>query len=234
MRLLKKSAVASEASQQKKQLIDEGIAIARKVDALRQALAGLEEQQSRFVGGMEEELRRRTKALFDEIAGRESEIRALEERRKDLTAPLDAEWQKVRSASSEVQSSKMLIEKGLKVLAEKEKMSEEKHRNSKAVLARVNVRERELLKIYEKAEEAADSAEIMKAIAAKEKEESGRDIAERHQAILSREASVAVREREQDILAAMIEEKEREIISEKARLKDRSDTLERAFRRLQK
>ena len=68
MKLLPKSQVHAQVNEQRRQQIDEGMILAKKVDALRQTLAELEEQQRKFSEGTKRELERETQELHEEIA----------------------------------------------------------------------------------------------------------------------------------------------------------------------
>lgn len=234
MKLLKKSVIANELAEQRKTQIDEGLSIARKVDTLRNTLASLQKQQADFLNGMQAELEKRTRHLLDEIATREQIVISLEERRQKLLIPLTAEWEKIKMAQREVLFDKELIRKGLEKLADKERKSEEKYANSKVVLARVNVRERELLKVYAKAEENTQQTETIKQKALEDKARIDKYVEEQNQILLTREAEIAVKERENIIEKDRLEVLSREIIKTKAQLEDQRKTLERAITRIKK
>lgn len=234
MKLLKKSVLVNELAEQRKAQIDEGIAIARKVDVLRQTLASLQKQQADFLNGMQLELEKRTKFLLDEIATREQIVIGLEERRKKLLEPLDNEWAKVEQGKKEVLFDKELVKKGLERIADKESKANEKYQNSKNVLARVNVRERELLKVYNKADENTQETENIKKKAIEDKERIDKYVAEQNQILLTREANIAVAERENQIEKDRLEILNSEIIKTKAQLEDQRKTLERAINRTKK
>lgn len=231
MKLLKKSALANELAQQRQAQIDEGIAIARKVDTLRQTLASLEKQHSDFLNGMQSELEKRSRYLLNEIATREKILIEIEERRQKLLIPLDAEWEKLNQEKSKLATDKDLIAKGLLKIQEKQKLTDEKYQESKKTLARINVRERELVKVYDKAEENSKEIETIKKNCLKDKERLDQYIKEQTQSLLEREAEIAVRERENQIKSDKLEIKEKEIIKTKAQLEDQRKTLERALAR---
>lgn len=234
MKLFKKSVVASEAAEQKRRQIDEGIAIARKVDALRETLASLEKQQSEFIRGTETELKAKAANLIDGIARMEWEISQLEERRKSLISPLDGEWIKVSREKNLVEAQKDDLARKLAEAEESNSEAEDKYANAKSVLAKVKVRERELEKAYSDASAAKSEAEKSKERKLMKEKVSDERIAEKDQELLSREAGIAAKERENQIEKERLERENREIIRTRAQLEDQRGTLERAMKRLTK
>jgi hypothetical protein len=234
MKLLKKSVLVNELAEQRKSQIDEGMAIARKVDILRQTLASLEKQQADFLNGMEAELQKRTKFLLDEIADRERIVITLEDRRKKLLVPLDAEWSQLEQAKKGVLFDKELVKKGLEKIAEKEAKAEEKYQASKTTLARINARERELIKVYDRAELDAEETEKIKVKALEDKARLDKYAEEQNDALLKREAEVAVAERENSIEKDRLENYKKNLEKATKQLEDRINTQERNEQRIKR
>src|SRR3954469_15526260 len=103
MHLLPKSVIQSQVASQKKAQIDEGIALARKIDVLRETLAGLELKHSQFVAGMGRELEQKTKHLHETVGELERNIADLQEKRAELSKSLDSQWEEVRQKEQEIE-----------------------------------------------------------------------------------------------------------------------------------
>lgn len=67
MKLLPKSQVLANVNEQKRLQIEEGVILAKKVDALRQTLLDLEDQQRKFIEGQRAVLERELGQLNREI-----------------------------------------------------------------------------------------------------------------------------------------------------------------------
>lgn len=226
MQLLKKSAVQGELAQQRKQLIDEGVKIASKVDLLRQTLADLEVQQAQFVEKSRMELEAQTKTLFNEVVYRKQEIESLEEQKRLLLIPLDEEWNKVQEKTKEVDSLAIDLISKIEKLESKERLVEEKNTDAKNTLYRINVRERELIKLYdnEKIKESEINERVNETIARQDEIE--KYFENKNSELLSREAVIAVKERENQIAKEKNEEERQDIINIKIQLEDQRLTLE--------
>lgn len=234
MKLLKKSIIQSDLAFQRKQQIDEGILIAQKVDALRQTLASLESQHKRFVEGTKRELEKEIQSLVLDIQNFKVEILSLKEKREKLLEPLTVEWKLVRDKALENQNISDALDSKMFKIVEKEQKVIAQGIKAKEVLARINSRERELLKIYERAadnekdtEVALKEAESIRAKATKHFEDTNVNL-------LNRESVVAISEREIEIERKQIESDKSELVKARIQLADQRKTLERAFNRLKK
>lgn len=88
--------IANEVIQDKKrQQIDEGLLIAKKVDALRGSLLELENQRAYFIEQTSSAINIATSQVYQDKQELENEIKDLEKQRKKLQEPLDKEWKKV-------------------------------------------------------------------------------------------------------------------------------------------
>lgn len=97
-RLLDKKVVATEIASQRKQLIDQGSNLARKVDAIRETKieeeGNLEKFRTQTIGIVQKEIDEKIKQR-DELR---FQIKGLEKERKLLQMPLDKEWEKIKTA----------------------------------------------------------------------------------------------------------------------------------------
>ena len=102
MKLLKKSQIIEKQNSERKSVIDSGLVLAKKVDALRQDMLSLEKQRNDFIRGSQEQLEATIGNLKNQKIGLEKEI---EEQKKILTKlrePLDEEWIKLNNAKEDL------------------------------------------------------------------------------------------------------------------------------------
>lgn len=102
----------------KKSEIDSGIYLATRIDKLRETLAGLEQQQAKFIQSNKQVI---TDSLAPFIKQKDElleELTKLEEQRAKLQEPLDNEWQRVHAKQdtlikyeNELRQSKFIYEK---------------------------------------------------------------------------------------------------------------------------
>ena len=234
MKLLPKSVVNTELASQKKKQIDEGLLIARKVDALRVTLASLEKQHKDFIDGMQIELKLQTKPLIDEISERKLEIRDLEEKKKLLLVPLTKEWSEVNEQRKQLDIISENLAKEQIVMKKDREVLEARLKKEKENVVKINTIRNEIAKVLKKTEdneiETSKSLESAKLV----KERTIKDCTERTQAINTRDAGVAVREREVELQKESNDRDAKFIKEEKIRLLDQRATLERAMSRLNK
>lgn len=234
MKLLKKSTIQKDLAEQKRQQIDEGLTIARKVDDLRLTLADLEAKHAAFIGGMKAEMEKQTGQLSKDIANKQQEVGYLEAERLELIKPLTAEWEEVVKKCAEIEQIKSDL---LVVSAEtlqKEKKLENKIRLESENLNRIKVRERELIRVYDGVAQNLQDTERIKQEVIGEKNRwdkyydiKNAEFAEREKGITSYLFTLDKRKEQ-------IEMEEKEIADEKIRLKDQRETLERTLARINK
>lgn len=219
-------------AKERKAQIDEGVALARKVDALRETLGNLEAQQTSFLNGMQSELHNRTNHLIEKIAGMERDVLDLEEKRKELLKPLSNEWAEVNMKRAEIDSIKLILDKNLSKTAEKEQKLTLLGNGIKERLSRIKVRERELDKVYLSADEVKNDIENIKLDILKQKESQIISFEQANKKLLQREKDIESRQFTLDNRLEQIEIAEKEIKEEKIRLLDQRQTLERAMARI--
>lgn len=136
MKLFKKSTLSIELANQKRNQIEEGISLAKRVDALRETLVDLKRQEDEHIKGMKERIDRETHDAEFRLRVLESEIAELLMRKDDLK-----EKQKFLD---EMDQSKAVIQKGLDRIREKEEKIELMRKDEKDRLTRIKIREKEL------------------------------------------------------------------------------------------
>ena len=117
MKLLPKQKVQSLIENERANQINEGIMLAKKIDALREKLADLQQQHSLFVMGMEDNLKAKTENLFQEIERRETEIKLLEIKRQELLKPLDEAWQQVEMTHRALVENQSIVDGKLREIS---------------------------------------------------------------------------------------------------------------------
>lgn len=234
MRLQPKIEVNNLVASQRKIQIDEGVRIAQRVDALRETLASLEAQHSKFIEGMEGELRRRTNHLIANISDLEKDIIDLEDKRRFLQIPLDDKWREINQKIGEISQFKANLEKKEAKLIEKELIQDGRDRKSKELMVRVKSRDKASIKANDESEQLKTESEKIKVellaskLAQEESfEKKSKELDERENSLISYTFTLTRREEE-------IEFHEQEIRNEKVRLTDQRQTLERAMARLKK
>lgn len=234
MKLHLKSVVGREIASQRTAQIQEGVAIAKKVDALRETLASLEAQRIKFISGMTGELTKETEGLIARIGELKSEIGELEDKRRQLLIPLDDAWQKVgevqkslASEREEIASEKRQIELAKQRLAEKAADIRDR-------LGKTKVRERELARIYLKAETDGQEAVSIKAKLLEEKESQDARLAAQEAELAKKIAKVDFDERAVLHANELLDFREKAINNKERQVNDRYQTLLRTQARLTK
>lgn len=232
MKLLKKSTINVEIASERRKQIDEGMFVAKKVDLLRETLVNLEQQHAKFVDGMERQLVDRTKETAIKLKSLQDEITSLQEKRNLLLIPLDEEWKKVNIRELEIEKLKNdLIEQSSLFLKQQLDLDIQK-KKEKTVLTRINTREKELIRVYSRAEENTQKSEEVLNIRLREKTEDDKFFEEKNKELIDREASIAVKERELKIHKDIVDEKIKENDIREMKLLDREQTLEREINRI--
>lgn len=231
MQLLKKSTVQLEAQNQRRKQIDEGIVIAQKVDALRQTLGNLQAQHAKFLEGMTAELEEQTQPLIKQIASLKREIIDLEDKRKELLQPLDEKWARVHVKQAELSEAESELGKNAYKVSAREKKAVELGTDLKNRLFKVKTRERELDKTIREASEELYIVEEKKREAERVRSDADEYATATDQILLSREAELAVREREMQMLKEHTDDRQKEMDLREARLIDREQTLDREIKR---
>ncbi len=234
MKLLRKAEAAQAGALARKMQIDEGVQVARKVDALRKELADMEEQFRTFSERKRAETDSEFGALERKISEMKSEISLLEARRAELLKPLDAErleidrrTEEVRKAESEaskvasaneterrkIANDRLSFDRMSKEFALKVRETDENNRKSGKCLLEASER----LEKARQTEIEADSYESAKKS----------DLARR-------EANLASGERELELSKKSLRAEKIEINRQRLLLEDREATLEREINRQKK
>jgi hypothetical protein len=232
MKLLTKQQVNTEVQTQRKMQIDEGLTLAKKVDALREKLASLETQQKKFFENMDSELHLRFDWLYNQIADKERELKELNERRNKFLENPENVQKMLLSDLKDFEGKKAELAKNQAKLTEKEQKTIENAQKAKELLFKARTREKEVERVYDRADQVRIETE-KKYVELINKEENidklfqdkTKEMEEKEKSLSSHEFTLKVRE-EHIVL------REEELANERIRLADQRATLERAMQRL--
>jgi len=232
MKLLSKQEINAHKAVEKKQQIDEGMKLARKVDNLR-ALALAEDEALRK--HRDETLSAITKEIEDLLSRKStlsSEVSALEARREEALKPLDAEQEELEKIRVEVVAEKEALALAKNTLkAEKEKIAADAAQVEKDRVFAENLTEaaweaaKEVKRDIATADTYLAEATKTKENAEERAKEARIELAERETALLGRERDIAAKEVKIAAQQKKLNEKEREIA-------DRYATLLRSEKRI--
>jgi hypothetical protein len=102
MKLLKKQQINDRVQTERKNAIDAGVFLARKIDALREELLTLQKTRDDFIAGSQQVINDSLSSLQQKQDSLQKEIKELEVKRKELLIPLDDEWTKVKQNKQEL------------------------------------------------------------------------------------------------------------------------------------
>lgn len=236
MRLIDKKEVLIQKSQEKKREIDEGVKLAKSIDALRETHAKEQVSLKKFRDEsfqvmkleMEQQIIRKTQLTL--------EIEKLESERMRLHAPIDLiqEWERVKKFKSETTQLKdeldtrehILISKEITVTAkDKEQADKEQEIIEKDATSRRFLSETQLQ--YEMAEKTRNESEKLKSKVIQDSEKA-------EYAFREKEISLAIRERDLGNLQQKLENDQLEIDKEKIHIASQQQTLKVAWEALRK
>jgi chromosome segregation ATPase len=102
MKLLSKKVINDRVQTERKNAIDAGTFLARKIDALREELLTLQKTRDEFIIGSQQVINDSLSSLLQKQDSLSKEIKELEVKRKELLKPLDDKWAEVNEIQKEV------------------------------------------------------------------------------------------------------------------------------------
>lgn len=231
MKLLKKSVVTQELATQKKIQIDEGIVLANKIDALRISLSNLEHQHKDFIDNKQIELDKIFKSLEMEIKEKRNELALLEEKRTQLLIPLNEEWLKVSEEKEILKEQATSLNKVISYNLDLKEILEKGDKELEKVSNQMRIEKTDIDEIKLKAQRNLFKSEKILKTSIESEEEINKRIETKTSEILSREATLASKERELEIAKSQLQKDRKEINNQRIRLEDREATLEREIKR---
>ncbi len=232
MRLLAKQQLQDDLSLQKKIEIDNGIAIARKVDVLRETLATLEQSHKDFIAHSTEERKLLLGQLDYEINEKKKELERLDEQRKILLEPLDGEWKILREAQEEHTLNIENLSLKQNELSQKEKrITEEEKRIEKDTAIASDARRQAEQKLGQASKELKD-AERISLQAKRYSEQIHLGLREEQDAMSNKMQDFNSWANALDKREILISAKEKQLVDKERFINDKYNTLIRTIKRL--
>lgn len=233
-RLLPKSELAIEKANEKRNEIDQGLVLAKKVDSLRETAASEESKLTKFRSETLKVIKDDIDKLIIEKQALESNIESLNAQRIELMKPLNDAWDKVNAKEHELTEYALSLQNKFDKLSSEKKDFELKSEELDMEEQRITERERETIRLLAQADEDRDkSAELVRQNS-KILEDSKNFIEQANKNMLEKEAQIAIREREIELESKKNAKEKRELEIIKARLDDQRATLEREINRRKK
>jgi uncharacterized phage infection (PIP) family protein YhgE len=215
-------------AQETKAQIDEGLAIARKIDAMRELKVTQETNIKQWRDVTVKAVQDEINEILSQRDTLRSEIAVATERRDELRKPLDFEWIKLNEEKSKFEKDRDTL--NLNIISfdiEVKSFEKEKVKINKAIL-NAEQNEEDTKKLKEKAQELKEVAQLESNLAKQERENSNkiieRKIAEVNQSATEYEVGLqTIKLREQQV-----KEKEEELITRENDLARRINNLQRA------
>ncbi len=234
MKLQPKKQVNDSFNAQRRNQIDEGVRIAKKIDVLRETLVTLEEQHKNFIARSKEELILATKKLTEEKSTIEREIQRLEAKRATLLKPLDEEWAKLNDEKADFNKKKEKQEVKEREITEREEKVKKDETRIEAAKVTLDERDRRTGLLIGETIEANRKAKDLYSKRVREYAD--------HRQTIDRETTEVARDRKENDVQreANARDKEANSIKEKKlkdeerRIKDLYDTLQRTITRVKK
>jgi DNA repair exonuclease SbcCD ATPase subunit len=234
MKLADPRTIQSNINAQRKVDIDQGVALARRVDTLREQISTLENKLILVRDGMTKEVNEQIAKLINDKTLLEEEIERLNITRARLLKPLDEEWELVKKEQEHIELERDEVSI---LILKTDKTAQEIEERRRELIVDEKRQEDKRKRIEEEAEEASkhltevsirlvETIKDEKRISALSKKKL-REIANKEAILQATVNDIAIRERE-------IKAEYKVIHSEKVRLADERATLSRAFSRLNK
>lgn len=231
-KLLDKKLVNAEVATQRKQLIDAGLTIAKKVDVVRETLQTEERSLEEFRTYTTAQVRIEIDALIQQKDNLKDEIIVLERQKEIAHIPLDSEWEKLKEATVKLLKDKQVWNEKSDMLSEREVQIERKEQE-------VENDKKRSIDLKHRASEALTEADTIRTNA----REAAAEIRNKAQAVLSaaeaKEREVSLKEKELEVRESDVEKtKERQQQKDikqadcDREIQDRYATLERTIKRL--
>jgi len=211
--------------EQKYQSAKEGIALATKVDALRKELNQLTKNREEFLQGTVIEIEKATKIKSERLDSTQSQIKALELKRKELLKPLNAEWKEVKQKKDELeQYANDLAIKSLDLQFKKEEflkrqnkiLKQEKHNN----LIQEN-----FLRLLQEAQQEKSEAKKILIDAKANRDEIEEECADRLIQVSEKESQVEFEKKANENEIKDIEKRKKELSQKEAEFKAKYQTF---------
>lgn len=217
MQLLDKKQINHISSIERKNEIDQGMHLARKVDSLRTTVAEEEKNLAKFRENAIQQVVSEVQIKTDELKNIKKDIEEAHLKRLELEKPLTEEWQKLEIEKSKIQEKSIEIQKELDSVWRQKKQL----RKEKSILDNLM---NECQVIKQDAQKSLDNAKKIEnkalELSSQQKEIRDKYIGEMEliqKDLAHRENKVSIREKNVSLKEQSLKEKERELILTKRR-----------------
>ena len=234
MRLMPPKEVNNLLNTERKNQIDSGVFIAKRIDFLREDLANITKERLDFIAGSQEAMNIALKDLHDKTDRLKKEVSDLEAQKAELQKPLDAQWEKVNALFKENTDEKEVLRLKKEELDQRETQITKDTEEISKITAKVRRQDEESVKANENAraiqEVIARKAEVV--------EEEHRIHTEAHEKLMAE--AVGLRNRYENGLALYeskvkdLEAREQKLLSETAHLESQQAQLRNIRESLEK
>ena len=225
MKLLSKKVINDRVQTERKNAIDAGVFLAKKIDALREEVLTLQKTRDEFIAGSQQVINDSLSSLQQKQDSLSKEIKELEVKRKELLKPLDDKWAEVNELQEEFLRERKENAFDRKELNDREKIIETRENEITKIAEQIRYKESE-------AEKARNDILVLKELAQKEYEiaetarksfekDSETKLSELQQKITTYENGISVNElKEKDL-----EKREVALLSEQKHLESQQRTF---------
>lgn len=234
MKLLPKSELLQRKSDAKKMEIDEGVRLARKIDALRDTYNEEEKSLNKFRTETVSRIHQEISTEREKLSNLQKEVIELSDQRAELLIPLDKEWDELRMAQEELKASQKAIEHEWSQILKSEQDIKYRNQEIAKTLSRALSFEKkhaEILKNTEDVNKLAN-AEFQESVQIKERMEKLYE--DMIKELRKRDSDLASKERDYIMKEAKLTKRESELENGWKILNDRKETFERTINRLKK
>lgn len=236
MRLLDKKQVTLSKAVERQAEIEQGVQLAKKVDALREAVsietANLERFRTQAVSRVKEEVA----SWIEKKQSIQSDVDSLKEEKWLLGTIVEREWSNVKGNKrlDEVEKLKKILTSKIDSLRQAENEMDERLDSVRNEEQRVDLIRQEALKLSTQAQIETQQSEKL-ALEIKERNISTMTVLEeRTVAVLRKENDINARERDTDSKLAIVRAKDADLIERERALADKYATLQRTIDRYSK
>ena len=232
MKLLPKTKAASLKTESRKLDIDEGVKLAKTVDALRQAKATEEANLAKFRDQSLQLVKTQINTLITEkddlVRQKESLVYEVELLQKTI----DAKWNDAVQKNTVLNTLKNILEDKIQFISETEQEIKRKSADIALEHERIADFKEEQMKTLSSIEKKEEETQQILSETQRERELIIQSLSQRETAFNQKQRDLEYFERDLKGQLEQMDRDRKEIINEKVRLKDREATLERAFARI--
>lgn len=231
MRLLPKSEIQAQKAKELSQAIDQGIALAKRVDRLRQVQADEEAALEKFRTVTLQKIHEETTKASQKRDSLKKEVAELQKEAEEARKPLDVEWEHVRAKAAENKDFEAKLQAREKDVEEIERKTSEERKAAELELYRYNTLRKEAVELKDQAAAERNAAHVALLDVEKTrlgiqalKEQVEKELKERDMHMAAKERDVTIREE-------LVKKREDELKAGQKLLNDRIALLERTIKR---